>query len=161
MAGSSMLYGLVALLLVALTSAQSAPAPTAAKEKKHESSPFTAFTKSLDQPKRKPFMELMKRLRTAKAATVGTKEEKKKATTSLDADIHKLLGTEYKRYRSVQHAQKELHAAKKSGSSSSSKVISPPPPGGAAAATPTATKPKKAKLPGAGSKKKGSSTTIG
>ena len=56
-------------------------------------------------------MELMKRLRTAKAASIGTKEEKKKATTSLDADIHKLLGADYKRYRSVQHAQKELHAA--------------------------------------------------
>ena len=44
----------------------------------------------------------MKRLRGAKAATVGTKDEKKKVMGALDSDIHKLLGTEYKRYRTVQ-----------------------------------------------------------
>ena len=46
--------------------------------------------------------QLMKRLRGAKAATVGTKDEKKKVMGALDSDIHKLLGTEYKRYRTVQ-----------------------------------------------------------
>ena len=44
----------------------------------------------------------MKRLRGAKAASVGTKDEKKKVMGALDSDIHKLLGTEYKRYRTVQ-----------------------------------------------------------
>jgi hypothetical protein len=126
------------------------------------SSPFTAFTKSLPQEKKKPFMELMKRLRTAKAASIGTKEEKKKATTSLDVDIHKLLGADYKRYRSVQHAQKELHAAhkagNKSGSPSTKTVVTPPAPAAAAAPTPGAKK-KSSKLPGAGSKKKAAAKT--
>merc|ERR1740125_48428 len=127
----------VALLAVlGLAAAQTAPATGAAATKstthKDHSSPFTAFTKSLPQEKKKPFMELMKRLRTAKAASIGTKEEKKKATTSLDVDIHKLLGADYKRYRSVQHAQKELHAAhktgNKSGSPSTKTVVTPPAP---------------------------------
>jgi hypothetical protein len=107
-------------------------------------------------------MELMKRLRTAKAASIGTKEEKKKATTSLDVDIHKLLGADYKRYRSVQHAQKELHAAhkagNKSGSPSTKTVVTPPAPAAAAAPTPGAKK-KSSKLPGAGSKKKAAAKT--
>lgn len=102
-------------------------------------------------------MELMKRLRTAKAASIGTKEEKKKATTSLDADIHKLLGADYKRYRSVQHAQKELHAAKhnKSGSTTSTKtVVTPPAPAAAASPSTTSTKKKSTKLPGSSATKK-------
>ena len=53
-------------------------------------------------PARHNCSQLMKRLRGAKAATVGTKEEKKKVMGALDSDIHKLLGTEYKRYRTVQ-----------------------------------------------------------
>ena len=69
-------------------------------------------------------MELMKRLRSAKAATVGTKEEKKKATTSLDADIHKLLGPEYKRYRSVQVSRH----ARPSSNAAAVTVLSRPPP---------------------------------
>ena len=93
----------------------------------------------------------MKRLRGAKAATVGSKDEKKKVMGALDADIHKLLGTEYKRYRTVQHAQHEMHTALKKGSPPASTVASPPPP---------ASKPKKKSLPGGG-KKKGSSTTVG
>ena len=93
---------LLAVLLFIATCAQAAPAPgQVAEKKKDHSSPFAGFTKSLTQEKRKPFMELMKRLRSAKAASVGNKEEKKKALTSLDADIHKLLGNEYKRYRAT------------------------------------------------------------
>lgn len=90
------------------------------------SSPFSAFTKSLSQDKKKPFMEvphgplaqarrclrsltllggvraqLMKKLRGAKVAP-GSKDEKKKSMVGLDVEIHKLLGSEYKRYRSVQ-----------------------------------------------------------
>merc|ERR1719331_1482146 len=110
---------LLVAALLGLAAAQAPPASAAASKTAHKDhSPFTAFTKSLPQEKKKPFMELMKRLRTAKAASIGTKEEKKKATTSLDADIHKLLGVDYKRYRSVQHAQKELHAAHKAGNKS-------------------------------------------
>jgi len=119
---------------------------------KKEHSPFIAFTKSLATEKKKPFMDLMKRLRAAKNASVGTKEEKKKATMSLDADIHKLLGPEYKRYRSVQHAQKELHAAKKGSTGSSKSVtgaVAPPSPGMA----PAARKKAAAKLPGTAPKK--------
>ena len=104
--------------------------------------------------------QLMKRLRGAKAATVGTKEEKKKVMGALDSDIHKLLGAEYKRYRTVQHAQHEMHTSlKKSTSSSSSTAAAtpaataPPPPVATAA-------PKKKGLPGAKSKKKASSTTV-
>merc|ERR1712070_1168957 len=115
--------------------------------------PFSAFTKSLPQEKKKPFMELMKRLRGAKAATVGTKDEKKKVMGALDADIHKLLGTEYKRYRTVQHAQHEMHTALKKGTPPASMVASPPPPAAVG-------KKKKSGLPGIG-EKKGSSTTVG
>ena len=123
------------------------------------SSPFNSFTKSLPQEKKKPFMELMKRLRTAKSASIGTKEEKKKATTSLDADIHKLLGADYKRYRSVQHAQKELHAAHKAGNKSGSTfstktVVTPPAPAAASAPSTTSTKKKSTKLPGTSTKRK-------
>ena len=42
----------------------------------------------------------MKKLRLSKQAT-GTKEEKKKATMALDAEIHKVLGPDYKKYRAV------------------------------------------------------------
>ena len=80
-------------------------------------------------PREEALMELMKPLRTAKAASIGTKEEKKKATMSLDV-ISKAAGADYKRYRSVQHAQKELYAAHKNKSSSSSltkTVVAPSP----------------------------------
>jgi hypothetical protein len=67
---------------------------------------FNAFTKSLPQEKKRPFMDLMKRLRSVKNAPVGTtvanKDEKKKVMHAVDGDIHKLLGHEYKRYRTVQ-----------------------------------------------------------
>ena len=99
-------------------------------------------------------LQLMKRLRASKnaaAADTASKDEKKKTMTGLDSDIHKLLGTEYKRYRTVQHAQHEMHTALKKGSPPASTVASPPPP---------ASKPKKKSLPGGG-KKKGSSTTVG
>ncbi len=100
-------------------------------------------------------VQLMKRLRGAKAASVGTKEEKKKVMGALDSDIHKLLGTEYKRYRTVQHAQHELHSASKKGPPAAT-VTSPPPP---------ATKKKSSSaLPGkklSSKKKATSSTTVG
>ena len=157
---------LFATLLVALTRGQDAAAPAAASVKKapgakgdHHAGPFSAFTKSLPQEKKKPFMELMKRLRGAKSATVGTKEEKKKVMGALDSDIHKLLGTEYKRYRTVQHAQHEMHSATKKGTPPSSTLasISPPPPASATAGT----KKKKTGLPGGAMKKKAASTTVG
>merc|ERR1719488_391787 len=152
----------LALALLQLTHAQQAPSTSTTTSsskthsKTHSGSPFSAFTKSLPQEKKKPFMELMKRLRGAKAATVGSKEEKKKVMGALDADIHKLLGTEYKRYRTVQHAHHEMHTALKKGSPPASTVASPPPP---AAAT-VGKKKKAGGLPGVG-KKKGSSTTVG
>merc|ERR1719263_1113106 len=107
------------LLLLPLVINAQETSSAASKASKSHTGPFSAFTKSLPQEKKKPFMELMKRLRTAKAATVGTKEEKKRVLQTVDADIHKLLGTDYKRYRTVQHLTKELHAAKKSPSTSS------------------------------------------
>ena len=144
----------------ATTAAPAATTPGSKPKSAHHTGPFSAFTKSLPQEKKKPFMELMKRLRGAKAATVGTKEEKKKVMGALDSDIHKLLGAEYKRYRTVQHAQHEMHTSlKKSTSSSSSTAAAtpaataPPPPVATAA-------PKKKGLPGAKSKKKASSTTV-
>merc|ERR1711924_383504 len=117
--------GVAALLAVA--HAEEATTATS-KAKGAHSGPFSAFTKSLPQEKKKPFMELMKRLRGAKSATVGSKDEKKKVMGALDSDIHKLLGTEYKRYRTVQHAQHEMHTALKKGPPSSATLASPPPP---------------------------------
>merc|ERR1719488_395790 len=149
----------LALALLQLTHAQQAPSTSTTTSsskthsKTHAGSPFSAFTKSLPQEKKKPFMELMKRLRGAKSATVGTKEEKKKVMGALDSDIHKLLGSEYKRYRTVQHAQHEMHSALKKGTPPSSTLASISPP---AAAAPKA---KKKGLPGM--KKKGASTTVG
>merc|ERR1719453_1904573 len=115
-------------LLPSAFAQEPAPSSAASKTSKtHTGSPFSAFTKSLPQEKKKPFMELMKRLRGAKAATVGSKDEKKKVMGALDSDIHKLLGPEYKRYRTVQHAQHEMHTAIKKGSPAAS-IASPPPP---------------------------------
>ena len=78
-----------------------------------------------------------------------------KVMGALDSDIHKLLGTEYKRYRTVQHAQHELHSASKKGPPAAT-VTSPPPP---------ATKKKSSSaLPGkklSSKKKATSSTTVG
>jgi len=84
------------------------------------SSPFSLFTKGLPQEKRKPFMELMKKLRTTKQGT-APKEEKKKITMSIDGEIHKLLAEDYKKYRLVTEKIKQLHAAKNA-------AASPPPP---------------------------------
>merc|ERR1719473_2293261 len=144
----------LALALLQLTHAQettSTSASSSSKTHSHtHSGPFSAFTKSLPQEKKKPFMELMKRLRGAKAATVGTKDEKKKVMTALDADIHKLLGSEYKRYRTVQHAQHEMHTALKKGSPPASTIAAPPPP----AVASSGKKKKSSGLPGAASKKK-------
>mmetsp|Transcript_24558 Transcript_24558/g.62643 ORF Transcript_24558/g.62643 Transcript_24558/m.62643 type:complete len:93 (-) Transcript_24558:497-775(-) len=92
-------------------------------------------------------MELMKKLRDAKKAT-GTKEDKKKVTTGVDVDIHKLLGPDYKKYRSVAGAVKQEHAQKKAAT-----TAAPPPPPPASSALPG----KKAK----GGTKKKASTTIG
>merc|ERR1719440_161326 len=161
------LFVALSLLMMPLASAQAAAAQettsTSKSKTAHSGSPFSAFTKSLPQEKKKPFMELMKRLRGAKAATVGSKDEKKKVMGALDADIHKLLGTEYKRYRTVQHAQHEMHTALKKGSASpaAAPTAAAPPPLATAAVPPV--KAKKG-LPGAGLKKKkaaSSSTTIG
>jgi len=91
-------------------------------------------------------LQLMKRLRSAKNAS-GTKEEKKKMTSGLDADIHKLLGTEYKRYRAVTASVKADHAAKKvskTGTGATTPLQSPPPP--VASAAPS-TKKKKTGTP--------------
>ena len=43
------------------------------------------------RPRESHTAQLMKKLRTAKVAN-GTKDEKKKVTSELDASIHKLLG---------------------------------------------------------------------
>jgi len=77
---------------------------------------------------RKPFMELMKRLREARKAP-GSKDEKRKIASATDAEIHKLLGAEYKRYRAVQSAVSALHA-KDGGKNTpaSTATLSPPPP---------------------------------
>ena len=105
-------------------------------------------------------VQLMKRLRGAKAASVGTKEEKKKVMGALDSDIHKLLGTEYKRYRTVQHAQHEMHTALKKGTPPHSTLASPPPASTLPPTTAaTGTKKKKSGLPGG--KKKAATTTTG
>lgn len=142
-----------ALLRLALASlalqlcACQAPAPASTATKKSSSGPFNAFTKSLAQEKKKPFMELMKKLRLSKQAT-GTKEEKKKATMALDAEIHKVLGPDYKKYRAVTEALKQLHASKKSTSGGVT-AAKPPPPPPAVTATP---KKKKGKRAGAGPK---------
>lgn len=108
-------------------------------------------------------MELMKRLRSAKNAS-GTKEEKKKTTSGLDADIHKLLGTEYKRYRAVSASVKAEHAAKKVSKTGAPTQTAPPP---VASAVPTTTvskgvATKKKKAGGTSKKSKGvTSTTVG
>merc|ERR1719440_603261 len=122
------------LLPLAHSQSTSSAVPPATTEKKthSDSGPFSSFTKSLPQEKKKPFMELMKRLRGAKSATVGTKEEKKKVMGALDSDIHKLLGAEYKRYRTVQHAQHELHTSTKKSTGAATSTAAPstvaPPP---------------------------------
>ena len=77
---------------------------------------------------RKPFMELMKRLREARKAP-GSKDEKRKIASATDAEIHKLLGAEYKRYRAVQSAVSALHAKDAGGkNTASTATLSPPPP---------------------------------
>merc|ERR1719453_227471 len=135
----------VSLLAVLSLAVAEDAASTATSSKSHggaHTGPFSSFTKSLPQEKKKPFMELMKRLRGTKAATVGSKEEKKKVMGSLDSDIHKLLGSEYKRYRTVQHTAHEIHSAAKNGAEA---AAAPPPPspgtkvkaGGKKKATPT------------------------
>jgi len=81
-------------------------------------------------------MELMKKLRLSKQST-GPKEDKKKVTMSLDADIHKLLGEDYKKYRLVTEKIKQMHASKN--------AASPPPP--PPAPLPKLLKKKKKKAP--------------
>ena len=105
-------------------------------------------------------MDLMKRLRAAKSASVGTKEEKKKAMSALDIEIHKLLGHEYKRYRAVQAEAKTVHQAKKAppGSVLPAKIASPLP---AVAHSTSSKKKKSSSTTGAGSKKVKTSTTVG
>jgi len=85
------------------------------------SSPFSLFTKGLPQEKRKSFMELMKKLRASKQST-GSKDDKKKVTMTIDADIHKLLGEDYKKYRLITEKIKTMHASKKA------ETHAPPPP---------------------------------
>jgi len=77
---------------------------------------------------------------------------------ALDSDIHKLLGNEYKRYRTTQHAQKELHTSLKKGTTATASATPPPAPAPVAAAAPASKK--SSKLPGTKSKKK-ASTTVG
>ena len=163
LAARVLVLALVSLLLRTGSAEGTAPATTGKKSASssaaHHTGPFSAFTKSLPQEKKKPFMELMKRLRGAKAATVGTKDEKKKAMGALDSDIHKLLGSEYKRYRTVQHAQHEMHTALKKSPTTTTGTASPV---AAPAAAPPAAAPtkKKSGLPGMAKKKK-APTTVG
>jgi len=82
-------------------------------------------------------MELMKKLRASKQST-GTKEEKKKVTMSIDGDIHKLLGEDYKKYRMITEKIKQMHASKKA------ETAGPPPPPPPA---PAGLKKKKKKTP--------------
>merc|ERR1719263_1483217 len=89
------------LLLLPLVINAQETSSAASKASKSHTGPFTTFTKSLPQEKKKPFMELMKRLRAAKVSVGPTKEERRKTIVSLDADIHKLLLKDYKRYRAV------------------------------------------------------------
>ncbi|KAL3919413.1 MAG: hypothetical protein SGPRY_005642, partial [Prymnesium sp.] len=126
----------LAVAAAALCLCHAAPVPqsTAPATSSKVSSPFSLFTKGLPQEKRKPFMEvmwhlglqltaLMKQLRSSKQAP-GSKEDKKKVAMSLDGEIHKLLGDDYKKYRLITEKIKSLHSAKKSDELSSS----PPPP---------------------------------
>lgn len=80
--------------------------------------------------------QLMKKLREGKKAP-GAKEEKKKTISAIDTDIHKLLGAEYKRYRSVHAAVNALHAA--------AREASPPPPSPAPVSLPGTKKKKMSK----------------
>jgi len=66
-------------------------------------------------------MELMKKLRASKQST-GSKDDKKKVTMTIDADIHKLLGEDYKKYRLITEKIKTMHASKKA------ETHAPPPP---------------------------------
>jgi len=169
--GLQRLLCFVALSLAVPATAQTtAPAPTTTvgkpKSSTHHAGPFSAFTKTLPTEKKKPFMELMKKLRGVRNATTGSKEDKKKQATQLDLDIHKTLGTEYKRYRSVQAAAKQEHAAKK-GITLPTKKPPPPPPETSAAAGAKKKKSKSggsmgvggspSKLPGSSGKLPGSS----
>jgi len=127
---------------------------SAAKPHAH-TGPFSSFTKSLAQEKKRPFMELMKKLRGAKQAT-GTKDDKKKTTTGLDSEIHKLLGPEYKRYRAVSATVKEIHHEKKAAATGTATAVAAKPTPVAAAPPP---KPVSI-LKKIGGKKKKPSTTV-
>ena len=86
------LLAVLPLLLALAHGQEAAPAATATAAKKtsssssHHTGPFSAFTKSLPQEKKKPFMELMKRLRSAKAATGAPP---RRAATALRARVHR------------------------------------------------------------------------
>jgi len=115
------------LVVAAVCLCNGAPAPTPAAPgattatSSKSSSPFSLFTKGLPQEKRKSFMELMKKLRASKQST-GSKDDKKKVTMTIDADIHKLLGEDYKKYRLITEKIKTMHASKKA------ETHAPPPP---------------------------------
>ena len=71
-------------------------------------------------------MELMKKMRLTRQMP---KEQKKGAIHTLDADVHKLLGPEYKRYRAVQEqVHKEREAAAAAAAAAAGKPPPPPPP---------------------------------
>ncbi|KAL1525133.1 hypothetical protein AB1Y20_020005 [Prymnesium parvum] len=118
---------LLAAVLCACSGLPAGTSPGATSSTPKTSSPFSLFTKGLPQEKRKPFMELMKKLRTTKQST-GSKEDKKKATMSIDGEIHKLLGEDYKKYRQITEKIKSLHATKKEEAGSSTPPPPPPPP---------------------------------
>mmetsp|Transcript_7740 Transcript_7740/g.16963 ORF Transcript_7740/g.16963 Transcript_7740/m.16963 type:complete len:155 (-) Transcript_7740:631-1095(-) len=107
-----------------LVSAQALPASATGadamgnKQKPVAKSLFSSLTKSLPQDKRPLFMELMKKMRLTKQMK---KEDKKAVIVQLDAEIHKLLGDEYKKYRSVQD---EVHKERQALNA----LQTPPPP---------------------------------
>merc|ERR1712087_789286 len=88
------------------------------KKTKSGTMPFSAFTKQLPQDKRPGFLELMKKMRLTKQMP---KDQKKGSIQQLDAEIHKLLGDDYKNYRSIA----EKSRANKQGKRD---ILQPPPP---------------------------------
>jgi len=71
-------------------------------------------------------MELMKKMRLTRQMK---KEQKKAAIVQLDAEIHKLLGEDYKRYRTVQNqVQADRQQAKDAATPPPPPALSPPPP---------------------------------
>eukprot|EP00308_Calcidiscus_leptoporus_P027063 CAMPEP_0119357546 /NCGR_PEP_ID=MMETSP1334-20130426/5902_1 /TAXON_ID=127549 /ORGANISM="Calcidiscus leptoporus, Strain RCC1130" /LENGTH=138 /DNA_ID=CAMNT_0007371821 /DNA_START=101 /DNA_END=517 /DNA_ORIENTATION=- len=131
---------LLTLSLIACTTL-TAPVPEEPKKpvKPVAKSLFSNLTKSLSQEKRPQFMELMKKMRMTK---IMKKEDKKVAIVQLDAEIHKLLGDDYKKYRSVQD---QVHKERQALHAVSLPPPPPPPPPLLAAATGLLKKKKKKK----------------